>query len=90
MRLITLIFLSSFHFTLAQNPIIPAGVYIADPTARVWEDGKLYIYGSLDESTEYYCSWRHHVLGSCTFMVPLMKVRNTIVHGGIMFLKQAI
>ena len=48
MRLVTLIFLAAFHLTLAQNPIVPAGVYIADPTARVWEDGKLYIYGSLD------------------------------------------
>ena len=48
----------------AQNPIVPAGVYMADPAAHVWDDGKLYIYGSLDESTEYYCSWRHHVLVS--------------------------
>ena len=34
----------------AQNPISPQGVYIADPTARVDSDGRLYIYGSLDES----------------------------------------
>jgi arabinoxylan arabinofuranohydrolase len=47
---------------LAQNPITPAGVYIADPAAHVWEDGRLYLYGSLDESTQYYCSWRHHVM----------------------------
>jgi len=46
----------------SQNPIVPPGVYLADPAAHVWPDGKLYIYGSLDESTEYYCSWRHHVL----------------------------
>jgi len=46
----------------AQNPIVPAGVYIADPSAHVWSDGKLYIYGSNDESTNYYCSWTHHVL----------------------------
>lgn len=46
----------------ARNPIVPPGVYIADPSAHVWEDGKLYLYGSLDESTDYYCSWRHHVL----------------------------
>jgi arabinoxylan arabinofuranohydrolase len=45
-----------------QNPIVPPGIYIADPAAHVWKDGKLYVYGSLDESTEYYCSWRHHVL----------------------------
>lgn len=46
----------------AQNPIVPPGVYIADPSARVWSDGKLTIYGSLDENTKDYCSWRHHVM----------------------------
>ena len=46
----------------AQNPITPAGVYIADPSAHVWNDGKLYVYGSLDESCAYYCSHRHHVM----------------------------
>ena len=46
----------------AQNPITPPGIYIADPSAHVWPDGKLYIYGSLDESPQYYCSWKHHVL----------------------------
>jgi arabinoxylan arabinofuranohydrolase len=45
-----------------QNPITSAGIYIADPSAHVWPDGKLYIYGSLDESSQYYCSWKHHVL----------------------------
>lgn len=46
----------------AQNPISPPGVYIADPTARVWNDGRMYIYGSVDESCDYYCSHRHHAL----------------------------
>jgi len=46
----------------SQNPITPAGLYIADPSAHVWPDGKLYIYGSLDETSQYYCSWKHHVL----------------------------
>lgn len=49
---------------MAQNPICPIGTYIADPTARVWDDGKLYIYGSSDESTQYYCSYRHDVMYS--------------------------
>jgi len=40
--------------TFAQNPIVPPGVYIADPSAHVWQAGRLYVYGSLDESTEYY------------------------------------
>lgn len=49
---------------LAQNPIVPPGVYIADPTARQWGDGKMYIYGSRDERPGYYCSWTYHVLSS--------------------------
>lgn len=48
----------------AQNPIVPPGVYIADPSAHVWNDGKLYVYGSRDESPDYYCSWSHHVLST--------------------------
>lgn len=48
----------------AQNPIVPPGIYIADPAAHVWKDGEIYVYGSVDESTEYYCSHRHHVLSS--------------------------
>ena len=49
---------------LAQNPIVPPGLYMADPTARVWEDGKLYIYASVDESVDYYCSYNYHVLST--------------------------
>lgn len=50
------------NLVLSQNPISPPGIFIADPSAHVWKDGKLYIYGSLDESCDYYCSWKHHVL----------------------------
>lgn len=46
----------------AQNPISPFGVYIADPSARVMPDGKLYIYGSKDENRKDYCSKGYHVL----------------------------
>jgi len=49
---------------IAQNPIVPPGVYIADASAHVWQDGKLYVYGSRDESPDYYCSWTHHVLST--------------------------
>ena len=52
------------NFANAQNPIVPAGMYIADPSAHVWKDGKMYIYGSRDESPNYYCSWDHYVLSS--------------------------
>ncbi|MBN2665119.1 MAG: family 43 glycosylhydrolase [Bacteroidales bacterium] len=48
----------------AQNPIVPEGVYIADPSAHVWADGKIYVYGSRDESPEYYCSKSYRVLSS--------------------------
>ena len=49
---------------VSQNPIVPPGVYIADPSAHVWKDGKIYVYGSRDESPEYYCSKSYRVLSS--------------------------
>ncbi len=57
-----IIILQACLFVSAQNPISPPGVYIADPSAHVWDDGKLYIYGSTDESCDYYCSFKHDVL----------------------------
>jgi beta-xylosidase len=48
----------------AQNPITPPGVYIADPSAHVWKDGKMYVYGSLDDSPNYYCSKTYHILST--------------------------
>lgn len=48
----------------AQNPISPMGIYIADPTARVWQDGQLYIYGSTDTVPGTYCSKTYHVLST--------------------------
>ncbi|MDR0699310.1 MAG: family 43 glycosylhydrolase [Tannerella sp.] len=48
----------------AQNPVSPPGVYLADPTARVMLDGKLYLYGSNDESPDYYCSDIYHLLST--------------------------
>ncbi len=47
-----------------QNPICPPGLNIADPTTRVWKDGRLYVYGSRDESFNYYCSYDHWVLST--------------------------
>jgi len=60
--ILTRIFFSESLFS--QNPIVPPGVYIADPSAKVWPDGKIYVYGSRDESPAYYCSWSYHVLWS--------------------------
>lgn len=48
----------------AQNPIVPPGVYLADPSARVWEDGRVYVYGSRDEGPSSYCSWGYDVVSS--------------------------
>jgi hypothetical protein len=53
-----------YILSYSQNPIVPPSIYIADPSAHVWKDGKLYVYGSRDESPEYYCSWSHHVLST--------------------------
>ena len=47
-----------------QNPICPEGIYIADPTARVAPDGRLYVYGSLDIRPGKSCSDRYHVLST--------------------------
>ncbi|MFW5656574.1 MAG: family 43 glycosylhydrolase [Mariniphaga sp.] len=60
--LLTLTGLLGVFLLNAQNPISPPGVYFADPSAKVWDDGHLYLYGSLDESCDYYCSYRHHVM----------------------------
>ena len=53
---LTTLFLLFCGFGIAQNPICPPGLNIADPTTRVWKDGKLYLYGSRDESLNYYGS----------------------------------
>ena len=58
--LIFIIFI--YSFCRSQNPIVPPGEYIADPSAHVWKDGKLYVYSSNDESRNYYCSWKYDVL----------------------------
>lgn len=47
-----------------MNPISPPGVYIADPSARVWNDGRLWVYGSVDEVPGPYCSSRQHALST--------------------------
>jgi hypothetical protein len=56
------------QLTMAQNPICPIGTYIADPTARVWPDGKMYIYGSTDDGIGHWCSYKHDVLFSADLL----------------------
>ena len=64
----SLAFVFAFSMTRSQNPIVPAGIYIADPSAHVWKDGKMYIYGSNDESRDHWCSHIHHVLSSADLL----------------------
>ncbi len=60
---ILLLFIISVPLS-AQNPVVPPGVYMADPAARVGNDGRLYLYCSVDESPDYYCSHRYHMLST--------------------------
>ena len=46
---------------MQRNPILPLIYHIPDAEARVMSDGKLYLYGSLDEEENQYCSERYHV-----------------------------
>lgn len=48
----------------ASNPVGPTGHYIPDASARVWEDGRLYLYGSRDFTPGEYCSHSHDVLST--------------------------
>lgn len=47
-----------------RNPIVPEGTCFADPSAKVWSDGRLYLYGSTDEVPDRYCSHRHDVFST--------------------------
>lgn len=53
-----------FKISTAQNPICPPGLNIADPTARVWKDGRLYVYGSRDDGSSSWCSHDYWVLST--------------------------
>lgn len=47
---------------MADNPIVPPGMYCADPSAHQWRPGgAVYIYGSRDEAKDYYCSYDYDV-----------------------------
>lgn len=67
-KIIFFITVSIFCLTISesysQNPISPPGIYLADPAAHVWKDGRVYVYGSADESVDYWCSHTHHALSS--------------------------
>jgi len=63
-KFLTLFILPFSISVFSQNPIVPPGVYVADPSAKVWGSGKLYVYGSRDERPDYYCSKSYHVLST--------------------------
>jgi beta-xylosidase len=48
----------------ARNPIAPPQAYPADPSAKVAPDGRLYLYCTIDDSTDRYCSYRCGVLST--------------------------
>lgn len=48
-----------------MNPFLPPNEFIPDPEARVWADGRLYVYGSRDQpSVEDYCSGQYKVFST--------------------------
>jgi arabinoxylan arabinofuranohydrolase len=49
---------------IGQNPISPPGIYVADPAAHVFNDGRIYVYGAIDKYLDYKCSHSNHVLSS--------------------------
>jgi arabinoxylan arabinofuranohydrolase len=48
-----------------MNPILPIQHFVPDVEARVWSDGRIYLYGSYDISGgDTYCSYEQHVFSS--------------------------
>lgn len=48
-----------------MNPILPLQHFVPDVEARVWQDGRIYLYGSYDISgATSYCSYEYHVFSS--------------------------
>ncbi|MBQ5361717.1 MAG: family 43 glycosylhydrolase [Clostridia bacterium] len=49
----------------AHNPILAPDIFIPDVEAHVWEDGRMYLYGSFDiQGRLSFCSDVHHVYSS--------------------------
>ncbi len=49
----------------ASNPILPDGICMPDVEAHVWEDGRMYLYGSRDIcGADYWCAREVHVFSS--------------------------
>ena len=52
------------QYANTRNPILPLTYHIPDAEAHVMPDGKLYIYGSYDESTDVFCSNKYVVVST--------------------------
>ena len=51
--------------TYAHNPLLDSHIFVPDVEAHVWEDGRIYLYGSLDhQGVLTYCSDAYHVYSS--------------------------
>ncbi len=49
----------------AHNPILAPEIFVPDVEAHVWEDGRIYLYGSFDiQGRRSFCSDVHHVYSS--------------------------
>lgn len=47
-----------------RNPLLPSRFHIPDGEAHVMPDGKVYLYGSLDKTTDGFCSQEYFVASS--------------------------
>ena len=47
------------------NPLLDEDIFVPDAEAHVWDDGRIYLYGSYDiRGAKYYCSEEYHVFSS--------------------------
>ena len=48
-----------------MNPLLPLNRFVPDAEARCWNDGRMYLYGSLDiPGDDGYCSGCYRVFSS--------------------------
>ena len=51
----------------SRNPLLPLDLHLPDCEARVMPDGRLYLYGSWDQSDSTYCSTQYQVVSTQDF-----------------------
>jgi len=66
-------------FKNTHNPILPLEYHIPDSEAHVFSDGRLYLYGSLDELADAWCSTRYHVVSTAD--MKTWTVHETVFRG---------